>query len=347
VLQHLLRVFPEAPVYTSVYDPSRMPAEIREWTIRQTSLRYLPGVRRYSRLLLPLMPWAFQRLDLSEFDVVISASSAFSKNVTVSSGAVNVCYCHTPPRYLWDLADEYGRRVPARRAIAPLVRWLRDKDLEAAGRVDHFVANSRNVADRIARSYGRDSTVIYPPVDTDRIAPNGAAPEDFYLVVARLVPYKRVDLAVEACTRLGRSLLVVGRGPDRRRLAGLAGPTVRFLGELSDTQVADLYARSKAFLFPGIEDFGISVVESQAAGRPVVAFACGGATETVIDGETGVLFREQTVDALAAAMDRLDSLAILPAACRANAMRFDASIFRQRMTDIVTAAATIVDPLHH
>jgi glycosyltransferase involved in cell wall biosynthesis len=338
VLQHLLRLYPNAPVYTSVYDPAGVPDDVRTWTIRPTSLQALPGVRYYSRALLPLMPRAFSKLDLTSFDVVISGASAFAKSVTTRTGAKHICYCHTPPRYLWDLWDEYRRRIPASTALTPLVAWLRMQDRASADGVDQFVANSKNVADRIARAYGRESVVVNPPVDTDRIRPTGRAPENFFLVVARLVAYKRIDLAVDACTRLGRELLVVGHGPERARLEKLAGPTVRFLGARSDAEVAELYARCRAFLFPGLEDFGIAAVEAQAAGRPVIAFAEGGAIETVIDGHTGVYFHQQSVDAVVDAVERFEAMTFDPKECRRNAERFDGAVFRRQMEQRVNMA---------
>jgi glycosyltransferase involved in cell wall biosynthesis len=204
-------------------------------------------------------------------------------------------------------------------------------DRVSSDRVDHFVANSREVAGRIRRHYRRDSEVIYPPVDTGAIRPNGRPAEDFYLVVSRLVGYKRVDLAVQAATRLGRRLVVVGRGPELKRLRALAGPTVELRGWVDDAEVASLYARCRGFLFPGLEDFGIAPVEVQAAGRPVVAYARGGALETVVDGVTGVLFEEQTVESLAGAILRLEAMETDPAACRRNAERFGAPEFRRRM----------------
>lgn len=303
-------------------------------------LQRFPGVSAYSRVLLPLMPAAFERFDLSGFDAVISVSTAFSKNVCVEDGAVTLCYCNTPPRYLWDLWDEYRRRIPASRVLSPLVEWLRAKDLAAAARVDQFVGNSDNVAGRIRRHYGRESVVIYPPVDTDRVLGDGQPPDDFYLVVTRLVGYKRVDLAIEACNRLKRRLVVVGTGNQFEHLRRLAGPTVTFAGALPDADVAKLYARAKAFLFPGFEDFGITPVEAQAAGRPVVAFGKGGALETVVGGVTGVFFHEQSVDAVVDAMKQLDHLDIDPRACRANAERFDSSIFRQQISTLLESLLT-------
>jgi glycosyltransferase involved in cell wall biosynthesis len=312
-----------------------MPRTIRDWDVRTTALQRLPGARSYSRALLPLMPWAFQRLDFSSYDVVITTSSAFSKNIAAPPGAVNLCYCHTPPRYLWDLADDYVPSGIVRHALAPVRDWLRVADLDAASRVHRFIANSHHVAERIHRIYRRDATVVYPPVDTARLRPNGRPPEDFYLVVARLAAYKRIDLAIEACNRLGRRLLIVGSGPALRALRSIAGPTVQFVGALEDAAAGDLYARCRAFLFPGLEDFGIAAVEAQAAGRPVIAYARGGAAETVCDGVTGVHFANQSVDSLVEALRRFESLDFHPTACRANAERFDAAIFRARIDTLV------------
>jgi glycosyltransferase involved in cell wall biosynthesis len=320
-----------------VFDPSRLPTEVRDWTVRTSFLQRFPLVERYSRLLLPLMPMAFERFDFTGFDVVITMSSAYSKNIRTAGGTKNVCYCLTPPRYLWDLTHEY-LRGPARLLATPLIGSLRAADRRAAARVDQFLAISETVADRVRRTYAREALVVFPPVDTDRIRPNGIAPEDFYLVVSRLVPYKRIDLAIEACNRLRRRLLVVGTGPEQKRLTELAGPTVTLLGSLDDDAVADLYARCRAFIFPGLEDFGITPVEAQAAGRPVVAYGVGGAAETVIDGVTGVFFHTQTIDAVTAAMEQLERMEIEPRACRANAERFDSAVFRDRIGAVVAGA---------
>ncbi len=335
VLIELHRMFPEAPVYTSVHDPSRLPAEMQGWDIRPSFLQRIPGARRRHAWLLPLMPLAFEQFDLHEYDLVLTTSSACAKGVLTRAETVNLCFCHTPTRYLWDLYHEYVRGHRAKALIAPVAHWLRVWDRLAADRVDHFVANSRQTAARIARHYRREAEVIHPPVDVDRFAPDGRDPDDFYLVVSRLVGYKRVDLAVEACNRLGRRLVVVGDGPELARLRRLAGPAIEFRGKLTDPEVAALYARCRAFLFPGHEDFGIAPVEAQAAGRPVVAFGRGGALETVLDGTTGVLFEEQTVSALAAAMLRAERTPLDPRACRRNAERFAAEHFRRRMAEAI------------
>ncbi len=338
MLQQLHILYPAAPIFTSVFDRSALPADVRAWDVRPSFLQRFPFVAHYSRALLPLMPAAFDRFDTSAFDVVLSVSGAFAKNMRRPPSGSTICYCLTPPRYLWDLHDEYVRGRPDRPILEAAARNLRRADLRAAERVDEFIAISETVGERVTRTYSRSASVIYPPVDTDWARPNGAPPEDFYLVVSRLVRYKRVDLAIDACNRLRRRLLVVGSGPEEPKLRSAAGPTIEFVGRLDDLAVASLYARCKAFIFPGFEDFGITPVEAQAAGRPVVALARGGAAETVIDQVTGVLFDDQSADALVEAIERLERLSIAPGVCRDNAMRFDASVFRERMSAAVQAA---------
>lgn len=338
MLQQLHVLYPTAPILTSVFDPSALPSDMRAWDVRPSYLQRLPFVARYSRALLPLMPTAFDRFDTDDYDVVLSVSGGFAKNVRRPASGSTICYCLTPPRYLWDLHDEYVRGRIDRPLLELMARYLRRADLAAAGRVDRFIANSETVAERVRRTYSRPATVIYSPVDTSWIKPTGAPPEDFYLVVARLVRYKRVDLAIEACNKLRRRLLIVGSGPEESRLRAIAGPTIELLGKLDDAQVASLYGRCKAFIFPGLEDFGLTPIEAQAAGRPVVALGRGGATETVVDQVTGVLFDDQSADALVEAIERFERTSIDPGACRDNAMRFDAAVFRERMSAVVRAA---------
>jgi glycosyltransferase involved in cell wall biosynthesis len=292
------------------------------------------------------MPRAFSALDLNGFDVVISVTSAFAKSLLLPNSTAHVCYCHTPPRYLWDLAEDYSRHQRGGALLQPMISSLRRADIRAAATVSQFVANSNNVAERIRRAYGRPSQVIYPPVNTGLFQPVAAPDEANYLVVSRLVRYKRIDLAVAACNQLQRRLVIVGEGPERRRLEAIAGPTVRFLGWQSDAEISRLYANCKAFLFPGLEDFGISPVEAQSAGRPVIAFGSGGATETVIEGVTGVFFNEQSVDSLVSAIRRFEGMRLLPGDCRENATRFDASVFRSRLSEVVSdaVAKTQINP---
>lgn len=336
VLAHLHAMYPDAPVFTTVYRPEALPAEMRGMDVRTSFIQRIPVIRRRHATYLPLMPLAFEQFDFSGYDVVVSLSSACSKGVITPPGTASVCYCHTPCRYIWDLYHEYAASLPlaGRAVFAPLAQALRIWDRVASDRVDHFVANSHEVAGRIRKHYRRDSEVIHPPVDVERFTPR-PEPDDFYLVASRLVGYKRVDLAVAAATRLGRRLVVVGSGPETRRLQGMAGPTVEFRGHLSDAEVAGLLARCRALLFPGLEDFGITPVECQAAGRPVIAFGRGGVLDTVADGVTGLLFEEQSVDALAQAIVDFEGRAWDPALCRRNAERFGAGEFRRRMRTVV------------
>jgi glycosyltransferase involved in cell wall biosynthesis len=335
VLTELHGLFPDAPIYTALYDPSRLPAHMQGWDVRPSFLQRIPFAARRHQPFLPLMPTAFEEFDLSEYDLVLTMSSACAKGVITPPGTLNLCYCLTPCRYIWDLYHEYTRGLRLRPLIAPVAQWLRMWDQLSSERVDDFMAISHEVASRIRRHYRRDAEVIYPPVEVDRFAPSGRPAEDFYLVVSRHVAYKRLDLAVEAANRLGRRLVVVGDGPQRRRLEALAGPTVEFIGRQSDEQIASLYARCRALLFPGWEDFGIAPVEAQAAGRPVIAYGRGGATETVVHGATGVFFEEQSVDSLAQAMLDFERMSFDPALCRRNAERFDRREFCHRLREAI------------
>lgn len=341
VLEKLVGLFPGAPVFTAMYWRAGMPAAYRQWPIRVSFMDRLPGVYRHHQPYLPLYPLAFERFDLSGYDVLLSNKSGFCHGIRKPPGAVHICYCLTPTRYVWSFgayANREGLGAAARLALAPLLAWLRRWDKAAAGRVDHFIAISSEVQRRIARFYGRESVIIHPPVDTGRFAAALAPkPEtgDYFLSLGRLIPYKRVDLAVRACTELRLPLLVGGAGRDRARLERLAGPTVRFLGRVPDADLPALFAGARAFIFPGLEDFGITPVQSLAAGRPVIAFAGGGALDTVQDGLTGVHFTEQTVDSLKAALSRFQSLRFDPQAQSAAARRFDTSVFVSALSRFV------------
>ncbi|MBI4493976.1 MAG: glycosyltransferase [Chloroflexi bacterium] len=340
VLEELHALWPGAPIYTSIYDPAAMPPAYRQLDIRPSFMQRLPGVMRHHQPYLLLYPFAFEALDLSGYDVVLSNSSAFCKGVVTPPSTLHLCYCLTPMRWVWSY-HEYVRRERLgglARAVLPVaIDYLRLWDVASANRVDHFAAISHAVAARIRKHYRREAAVIYPPVNTAafHLAPE---PGDFFLVVSRLIPYKRIDLAVEACTRLGLPLKVVGAGRDRSALERRAGPTVQFLGKVSEAELADLYARCKALIFPGEEDFGIVPLEAQAAGRPVVAFASGGALETVVDGRTGLHFHQPTPEALAQAIRRLDDLVFDPRAIRAHAERFDVQVFRGALAGFVERA---------
>lgn len=337
VLEVLVEMFPEAPIYTSMYWPQAMPPFYQEWNIRTSWLDRLPFIKAHHQPFLPFYPLAFQGFDLSDYDLVLSNKSGFCHGVRTASTAVHICYCLTPTRYLWDfegyIAQE-GLGPLARLLVPPLLKPLRRWDLAAAQRVTVFVAISREVQARIASFYHRDSAIIYPPVDTSRFHPLGEY-DDYFLVVSRLVPYKRIDLAVEACTRLRLPLLVIGEGRDRPRLEGLAGPTVHFLGWVSDVELSRYMARCRAFIFPGQEDFGIASVEAQAAGRPVIAYAAGGALDTVIEGQTGTFFHEPSAGALIDVLLHFDERAYDPAAIRRNAERFDTAVFKHRLRKFI------------
>jgi glycosyltransferase involved in cell wall biosynthesis len=336
VLKALVELYPGAPVFTSIYAPEKMPEEFRHWNIRPGWMDRLPGIHDHHQPYLPLYPVMFGALDLGQYDVVLTNKSGFCHGVRAGK-ALHICYCLAPTRYVWQF-DQYiqRERIPeaAAAAIKPLMLALRRWDFDAAQRVDAFVAISSEIRERIGRYYGRDSVIIYPPVETTRFAPV-KRPQDYFLIVSRLIPYKRVDLAVEACRRLGLPLVVGGEGRDRERLESIAGPTVTFMGRISDNALPDLMAHCRAFIFPGLEDFGITAVEAQAAGRPVIAFRGGGALDTIIEGKTGLYFDTLNADSLMDALRRFDTERFDPDKCRANAARFDASVFERELAGFV------------
>ena len=337
VLENLVRLYPGAPIHTSMYWPEVMPPHYKQWDIRVSFMDRLPLVHQHHQPYLFLYPRAFESFDLSAFDVVLSNKSGFCHGVRPPPGALHVCYCLTPTRYVWGF-DNYSAREGlgrlARGLLRPALRGLQRWDRAAAARVDHFVAISSEVQRRIARFYGRNSVVIYPPVDTSRFTPS-ARQDDFFLVLGRLIPYKRVDLAVQAFNRLGLPLIVAGDGRDRSRLEAMARPNVTFLGRVSDAEAADLMARCRAFIFPGLEDFGIAPVQAMAAGRPVIAQQGGGALDTVIEGVTGLFFQEPTPESLMAAVQRFETLHFDSLAIRAHAGRFDTRVFEESLTAFV------------
>ena len=345
-LEVFCELFPEADLFTLLHVPGSVSPTIERHRITTSFIQRLPGAERRYRYYLPLFPAAVRRFDLRGYDLVLSSSHAVAKGARVPAGALHVCYCFTPMRYVWDLYDEYfGSRAGGltRVVMPPLAAMLRSWDRRTAGGVHHFIAISRFVADRIRRAYGRPADVIYPPVDVARFRVEDA-PGEFYLVVSALTPYKRVDLAVEAANRLGCRLAVVGTGPEAARLEALAGPTVEFLGWRDDAETAELYARCRALIFPTLEDFGITPLEAMASGRPVIALGQGGALESVVPpggGEpaTGLLFERQTVDDLIEAIRRFESGAerFEPKALRRRAEAFDRPLFKERIEHYLRA----------
>lgn len=336
----LTKAFPDAPLYTSVYDPVGCPG-FEHADVRTTYLQKIPIARRKHQLFPVLRAKAFRKLDLSEFDVVISSASSDAKAVRIKPGAVHICYCHTPTRYYWSHYDEY-RRTPGfgkldpmiRPVIPPLVKLMRKYDLEAASRVTYFIANSTEVQRRIKTYYHRDSAVLYPPVDTNLFTV-GTGKRSGYIVVGRQVPYKRIDLAVAACTKLRVPLTVIGDGSESAALAAMAGPTIRFLGRASDEVLAAEMAKATALIFPSFEDAGIVPLDAMAAGTPVIAFGQGGALDSVVPGKTGEFFSEQTVDSLAKALMVFNPNAYDPKIIRAHAETFDEKIFIAKIKSLV------------
>lgn len=342
VLEALHELYPDAPVFTSIFDPHALPADYRQWDIRQSPMRWLPCAPAYHRVLVPVYPAVFGAFArrLRGFDVVLADSSAWAHHARAAPDAAHIVYCHSPARFLHrDRAYLAPARLPGvLNAVAPaMFAALRAWDRRAARRVDRYIANSRAVSDRIKRAYGIDAPVIYPPVDLERYAPPvpAPAPEDWYLIVSRLVPHKRVDLAVAACTHGNIPLRVIGEGRALPDLQAMAGPTVEFLGRQEDEAVVEHVRRCRALILPAMEDFGMTAVEAQAAGRPVIAFAAGGALESVVDGETGILFREQTPAALVAAIRASEPISWDAGRILANTRRFGKARFIQEMAAAV------------
>ncbi len=322
--------WPQAPIHTTLYDADHMRSLLGPRDVRVSPLQRLGVRQRGFRALLPLFPWAVERLDVAMHDVVVSSSSAFAHGVRCRPGAVHVCYCYSPFRYAW-----HERATALREAPRPLWSTLnglldriQDWDRRAHARVTHHIAISRLTQRRIAESYGRDSTIVHPPVEVERFAPRQA--EDWFLIVGALVNHKRIEIALEGAARAGVRVKVVGNGPERGRLARLH-PGVEFLGHVDDSALAELYSRARALIVPNVEEFGIAAVEAQAAGRPVVARAEGGTCETVIDGETGILLPEGTVGEIAETLRYVDFDSFSPATTRANAERFSVDRFRERL----------------
>ncbi|HEV7162051.1 MAG TPA: glycosyltransferase [Solirubrobacteraceae bacterium] len=341
VVLQLLEMFPQAELFTTIYDPEPWPEQIKERPVHASYLSRLPGATRHYPKLLPLMNGAFRSFDLSSFDLVLSSSHACAKNVRTRPGTLHVCYCHTPMRYAWEEGFLEGEQVGRgmRLLLPPLLSRLRRQDLAGAAEPDVFVANSRHVADRIARYYGRSAEVVHPPIDVEHFLSVERSPSDFYLVFGRVVPYKRVDLAVAACERLGRPLKVAGAGRGLDAIRASAGAGIELLGKVSDGERDELLAGARALLFPGEEDFGIVPVETQAAGAPVIAYGVGGAVESVIDRRTGVLFGEQSAASLAGAIERFEELALDEQEVRENARRFGEERFRTELAAVIDEAA--------
>jgi glycosyltransferase involved in cell wall biosynthesis len=330
----LKSMFPEAPIYTTVYNSQRMPDYFKSWDIHTSFIQNLPYATTRYQLYLPLMPTAIEQLNFDGYDLVISGSHSVMKGIITGPDTLHICYCHSPLRYAWDFYHRYLALEDVKYWQRPLIPWvmnyIRLWDQVSANRVDAFIANSHHVRRRIQKYYRRESIVINPPVEIDRFTPQENH-DDFYLIVGRLVPYKRHDLAIEAFNKNGRTLVIIGDGPERGRLEQKAKPNIKFLGRQSDAVITDHLQRCRGFIFPGEEDFGIAPVEAMACGKPVIAYQRGGALETVIEGLTGTFFNIADSDALTAAVLRAEAITWNPEKIYMHTQQFSTQRFTQKL----------------
>ncbi len=333
--------FPSAPMYTTVALPQSLPQRLRHADIRTSPLQRLPAIDKRFRHYFMLYPFAVEHFDLSEYDLIFSSSSGYAKGVRRRRNAIHVCYCHTPMRWIWRYDDYVAREKFGQfsRTLLPLMLWpLRKWDLRASQQPNYYIANSRLVADRIKKIYGREAHVIPPPIEVNRFHMSNEI-EDYYLVLSRLMPYKRIDLAIEACKRMNRRLIVIGDGPDRERLEKMADDRIEFLGRQPDKIVNYYAARCRALLFPGEEDFGMAPLEANASGRPVIAYRGGGAVETVEEEVTGVFFDQPNSFSLSEAIEKFESLRWDPFTLRRHAEKFDRTVFTFRVLQFLGSVA--------
>lgn len=339
VLESLAEIFPSATIYTLFSYRKCLSPTLQKMKIKNSILQYFPGIRAYYRWLLPLLPFFIRTLRIQPVDLVISSSHCVAKGIRVPREARHISYCHTPMRYLWGFEEEYFGQFPKWlfSFLQPIFDSLRKWDIETSKRVDHFLCNSEAVRERIRKIYGREAVVVHPPVDTQFFRPN-SKPErgDYYLIVSALTPYKRIDLAIEAFNSLERKLLIAGDGPLREPYErGVKKATIRFLGKVSDGKLRHLYTEAKALIFPQEEDFGIVPLEAQACGTPVIAYARGGALETV---KEGVFFYEQSPEAIREAVIRFESKQFDPHSLRQEALRFDKTAFKTKIKQAIEDA---------
>ncbi len=341
VTEAIHQSLPEADLYTTLAVPERISPYLRWLGAKTTWMQALPAKSKYYRHYFLFYPSAVESMRLDEYDLIVSSCCGYAKGVKRGTNAVHVCYCHNPMRWVWRFPEYMEREtfsMPMRYALGKMVKILKQWEVRAASRPDYYIANSHIVADRLKAAFGVTATVIEPPIITSRFRISKDI-DDYYLILSRLVPYKRLDLAVEVCTRTARNLVIIGDGPDRSRLEKIAGPTVTFLGRLTDDTVSSYASRCRALLYPGEEDLGMAPLEINAAGRPVVAYGAGGATETVIENLNGILFREQTQESLIEALEKLENQTWHPLAIRKNAQRYDIRVFQTRLLNFIEAVS--------
>lgn len=338
VLEALCELFPRAPIYTLVYDEKNILGAFKDRMIRTSFLQKIPLARSKHRLFPLLMPLAIEEFDLGKYDLVISSSNSYAKGINTTS--THICYCHTPMRYAWDDCHKYLREFGYPSILKKIVpfamNYIRVWDRISAERVDHYIANSRCVANRIKKYYRKDSNIIYPPVDISRFRINSKI-ENYFLIVSRLLPYKRFDIAIQAFKKLGAPLKIIGEGPDEKRLKKMAhgANNIEFLGRLPDNKVVEYFSKCQAFIFPSEEDFGIVQVEAMASGRPVIAYRAGGALEIVEEKKTGLFFNEQTPESLEQALIGFKSVNFDPDVIRESAKRFNKDVFKKKFKEFI------------
>lgn len=339
VLEIFCSLFPDATIHTLIHQKGNLSPALEGMNIVESRLHSWPLAHDHFRIYLPFFPRLIEKFDFDGFDLVLSSSHCVAKGVKVPDHIPHICYCHTPMRYVWDMYEEYKReRGPLAKAFLALNKKpLRSWDVKTSDRVNYYIANSEHVANRINRHYGKSSTVIHPPVDTEFYSPGDGIDEDYYLIVSALVPYKKVGMAVRAFSGSGKKLYVIGTGSDEDRIRRLDGPDVTFLGNVEDELLREYYRGAKALIFPGEEDFGITPLESMACGRPVIAFAKGGALETVVEGKTGHFFKEPTSKALMAAVDNFERMSFTVTSVRERALEFSKSIFMNKIKEFIDA----------
>ena len=336
VTEEICKTFGNVPIYTTVVNRDKLSPYLAKADIHPSKLQGKSEKVLDHKKYFPKMPRTFKHMEIEPCDVLISSSSSCAKMVKVPEGAIHICYCHTPMRYAWVMEKEYLHTLSWwKRPLAKvLLAYMRRQDLKTTKGVDYFVANSNCVKDRIKKYYGREATVIYPNVDISSFPLNSIS-DDYYVVASRLVYYKRIDLAIRACSELNKSLIVVGDGPEIGKLKKIAGPSVTFMGRVDDETLVAEISQSKAFLFPGEEDFGIAPIEAMAAGKPIIAFAKGGALETIIDGKTGVYFKEQTVESLKEAILKFEQMTFDPVYINEHAKKFASNVFDKKIKAFV------------
>lgn len=339
VIEALCELFPEADIFTHVYDQTNISKPINSHKVSTTFISKLPFAAKWYKNYLPFMPLALEQLDLSDYDLVISSESGPAKGVITRPDALHICYCHTPMRYVWDMYHQYRKDqfFIKRWLMTPLLHYIRNWDFISSARVDHYVANSNYVAKRIKKYYRRDATVIHPPVETKRFSNHTEEKSDYYLLFGQLVAYKRPDLAIEAFNQTGKKLVVIGDGEMKEQLVKSAKPNISFKGWLSNDEITRYLQQAKALIFPGIEDFGIIPLEAMSSGTPVIAYAEGGALETVVDKKTGVLFDQQSSTSLNAAIKTFESLTFETHHLLTHAEKFSNERFKKQITSLVNS----------